>query len=128
DQQIRIGDPGRVEPALDRGLVDVFRPQPAGGYVLGDQPPRAGQLGAGPRRTAPGAVGPRRSRSPRKRTRTPCRCSSSASREMYSSSRDMSAVTSEAGRCQFSWEKANSESTHTPAAIAPSTTSRTDFI
>src|SRR5665647_105134 len=74
------------------------------------------------------AAGVRRARSPSTCTRTPCVASSSASRAMYSSSRDISAWISVAGRCQFSWEKAKSESTSTPASIAPSTTSRTDFI
>ena len=40
----------------------------------------------------------------------------------------MRAEISVTGRCQFSSEKANSVSTSTPAAIAPSTASRTAFI
>src|SRR5256884_3895070 len=47
---------------------------------------------------------------------------------MYSSSSSISAEISVGGRCQFSAENANSVSTSTPAAIAPSTTSRTAFI
>src|SRR5205807_4392187 len=47
---------------------------------------------------------------------------------MYSWSSSISAEISVAGRCQFSAENANSVSTSTPAAIAPSTTSRTAFI
>src|SRR5512146_2748699 len=40
----------------------------------------------------------------------------------------MSASTSSAGRCQFSWLKANSVSTSTPASRQPSTASRTAAI
>src|SRR6476661_1530538 len=78
--------------------------------------------------TAAAAGGVSRSRSPSIRTRTPFSSSSSASRAMYSSSSDISAETSVIGRCQFSCEKANSDSTSIPASIAPSTTSRTAFI
>ena len=47
---------------------------------------------------------------------------------MYSSSSFISASISPAGRCQFSWLKANSVSTPTPASRQPSTTSRTAFM
>src|SRR3989441_3659975 len=80
------------------------------------------------RSTAARADGPSRPRSPSTFTRTPCPRSSSTSPAMYSSSRSISAEISVGGRCQFSSEKANSVSTSTPAAIAPSTTSRTAFI
>ena len=40
----------------------------------------------------------------------------------------MSASISPAGRCQFSWLKANSVSTETPASRQPSTTSRTELM
>src|SRR6185312_6931428 len=74
------------------------------------------------------ALGVRRERSPNTRTRTPCSFSSLASRAMNSWSSDMSALISAGGRCQFSCENANSDSTSTPAASEPSTTARTDFI
>src|SRR5947208_13192329 len=78
--------------------------------------------------TAARAPGASRARSPSTCTTTPCWRSSSASLAMYSSSRLIRAEISVGGRCQFSSEKANSVSTSTPAAIAPSTTSRTAFM
>src|SRR5437879_2118963 len=80
------------------------------------------------RSTAARAPGPSRARSPSTWTRTPCCRSSSTSPAMYSSSSSIRAEISVGGRCQFSSEKANSVSTSTPAAIAPSTTSRTAFM
>src|SRR5512134_3886365 len=80
------------------------------------------------RSTAARAPPVRRSRSPRMRTRTPCSRSSCISCAMYSSSRLISASISSAGRCQFSWLNANSDSTPTPASRHPSTTSRTELI
>src|SRR5437016_2932492 len=80
------------------------------------------------RSTAARAPGARRARSPSTCTATPCSRSSSACVAMYSSSSSISAEISVGGRCQFSSEKANRVSTSTPAAIAPSTTSRTAFI
>src|SRR5688500_4000046 len=77
------------------------------------------------RSTAADASGVRRDSAPNTRTRTPRWCSSSASRATYSSSSDMSAVISVGGRCQFSWENANSESSSSPTSTAPATTSRT---
>src|SRR6185437_5268532 len=74
------------------------------------------------------ALGVRRERSPNTRTRTPWLHSSAASRAMYSCSNPMSARISAGGRCQFSWENANSDNTSTPASSDPSTTARTDFI
>src|SRR5215204_5565831 len=47
---------------------------------------------------------------------------------MYSSNSFINASISPAGRFQFSWLKANSVSTPTPASRQPSTTSRTDFM
>src|SRR3989441_8409207 len=80
------------------------------------------------RSTAARAPGASRVRSPSTCTATPWSRSSATSRAMNSSSNCMSAEISVRGRCQFSSENANRVSTSTPAAIAPSTTSRTAFI
>src|SRR6185437_2826108 len=61
-------------------------------------------------------------------TRTRCADSSAVSRAMNSSSSIISASISPRGRCQFSCEKAKSESTSSPHSMAPSTTSRTAFM
>src|SRR6266699_6707083 len=89
---------------------------------------RPSRVSRSTRSTASRAPGASRGRSPSTCTVTPWSRSSAASRAMYSCSRSISADTSLDGRCQFSSEKANSVSTSTPAAIAPSTTSRTAFM
>src|SRR6185437_14495865 len=76
-------------------------------------------------RAAPGV---RRVRSPSIFTRACCADSSAVSLAMNSSSSSISASISPRGRCQFSCEKAKSESTSSPHSMAPSTTSRTAFM
>src|SRR6476661_1104800 len=77
------------------------------------------------RSTAWRAPGASRSRSPRMRTETRLSRRLSTSRAMYSSKRLISASISPAGRCQFSWLKANRLRTPTSASRQPWMTSRT---
>src|SRR6266496_829664 len=86
------------------------------------------RVSASMRSTAARAPATSRVRSPRTWTATPWSRSSATSRAMNSSSSCIRAEISVTGRCQFSSENANSVSTSTSAAIAPSTTSRTAFM
>src|SRR5262245_24452414 len=70
-------------------------------------------------------AGARRVRSPMNRMRTPLASSSATSRSSDSRNSCMSRLTSPAGRCQFSLEKANSVSARTPWRTDSSIVART---